>query len=386
MEPNNFAAWVAQQRVLEATDIVAVDDLIVIGKKINRRRDGEQYQEFAMTVQEFLTLSGGAVSSVFGRVGNVVALPGDYNTSQVTENTNLYFTDARAIAAPLTGYLPGAGVVSAADTILQAIQKLDGNISVLPSGSGTLNYVPKWTPDGATLGNSQIFDNGTNVGIGTSSPTAKFHVLQNTISTGAKAFKVDINTWGEILNIDDNTYFNYRGLGANFTGDVNIISTGVYPTINFKYNNGVNTSGSLYGAGASMFLQTPLFGIGNSNFASSASLHVQGIDATSGNYALKVDNSASSPLLHVRNDGFIGIGTSNWVSGLNTHYFEALSPISAGLGTGKPVTSTFYSTNAYAQDLGGGIALGGKYNSGGAITAFGGINAVKLNSTDGDYQ
>ncbi len=34
-------------------------------------------------------------------------------------------------------------------------------------GSGTQNYVAKWTPDGDTLGNSIIFDNGSQVGIGT---------------------------------------------------------------------------------------------------------------------------------------------------------------------------------------------------------------------------
>jgi hypothetical protein len=39
-----------------------------------------------------------AVSSVFGRTGNVTATNGDYNTSQVTENTNLYFTQARVSA------------------------------------------------------------------------------------------------------------------------------------------------------------------------------------------------------------------------------------------------------------------------------------------------
>jgi hypothetical protein len=39
------------------------------------------------------------VTSVFGRTGDVVAASGDYNTSLVTENTNLYFTDARARAA-----------------------------------------------------------------------------------------------------------------------------------------------------------------------------------------------------------------------------------------------------------------------------------------------
>jgi hypothetical protein len=39
-----------------------------------------------------------AVSSVFGRTGNVTATNGDYNTSQVTENTNLYYTEARVSA------------------------------------------------------------------------------------------------------------------------------------------------------------------------------------------------------------------------------------------------------------------------------------------------
>jgi hypothetical protein len=71
------------------------------------------------------------VSSVFGRTGAVTATSGDYNTSQVTESGNLYFTNARAIAAPLTGYTPGAGTIAATDSILQAIQKNAGNLSGL---------------------------------------------------------------------------------------------------------------------------------------------------------------------------------------------------------------------------------------------------------------
>jgi hypothetical protein len=41
------------------------------------------------------------------------------------------------------------------------------------SGSGTTNYISKWTGTSA-LGNSQIFDNGTSVGIGTASPSASY--------------------------------------------------------------------------------------------------------------------------------------------------------------------------------------------------------------------
>jgi hypothetical protein len=80
-----------------------------------------------------------AVSSVFGRTGNVTASNGDYNTSQVTENTNLYFTNARAIASVLTGYTSGAGTISAADSILSAIQKLNGNIGALVTGVSSVN-------------------------------------------------------------------------------------------------------------------------------------------------------------------------------------------------------------------------------------------------------
>ena len=40
------------------------------------------------------------------------------------------------------------------------------------TGTGTINKLPKFTGSG-TLGNSQIFDNGTNLGIGTNTPNAK---------------------------------------------------------------------------------------------------------------------------------------------------------------------------------------------------------------------
>lgn len=79
------------------------------------------------------------VSSVFGRSGAVVAVSGDYTTSLVTEAANLYFTNARAIAATLTGYTSGAGTISSADSILQAIQKLNGNIGALVTGVSSVN-------------------------------------------------------------------------------------------------------------------------------------------------------------------------------------------------------------------------------------------------------
>jgi len=55
-----------------------------------------------------------------------------------------------------------------------------------PTGSGTLNYVPKWTPNGNTLGDSQIFDNGTKIGFGTNTPNsgAKYNFYGTTSNEG----------------------------------------------------------------------------------------------------------------------------------------------------------------------------------------------------------
>lgn len=46
------------------------------------------------------------------------------------------------------------------------------------SGSGTLNYIPKWTPNGTTLGNSLMFDNGSSIGISTTTPLRKLDIVQ----------------------------------------------------------------------------------------------------------------------------------------------------------------------------------------------------------------
>lgn len=40
-----------------------------------------------------------------------------------------------AITAPLTGFVSGAGTVVATDTILEAIEKLDANVTVVSVGA-----------------------------------------------------------------------------------------------------------------------------------------------------------------------------------------------------------------------------------------------------------
>lgn len=65
------------------------------------------------------------VGSVNGQTGSVTLGTGDIAES----GGNLYFTAARAIGAALTGFTAAAGTVLATDSILQAFQKVVGNIA-----------------------------------------------------------------------------------------------------------------------------------------------------------------------------------------------------------------------------------------------------------------
>jgi hypothetical protein len=89
----------------------------------------------------------GAVSSVFGRTGAVVAVTGDYNTDLVTEgSTNLYYSNARARAAF------SANVGSAL-----TYNSSTGRYTLLAADSGTAGYVTAadynyWNAKQASIG------------------------------------------------------------------------------------------------------------------------------------------------------------------------------------------------------------------------------------------
>jgi len=67
-----------------------------------------------------------AVTSVFGRTGAVIATNGDYTTSQVTEGTNLYFTNARVHDA-ISANAP--------------LSEVSGVVSISQSGASTNGFL-----------------------------------------------------------------------------------------------------------------------------------------------------------------------------------------------------------------------------------------------------
>jgi hypothetical protein len=66
------------------------------------------------------------------------------------------------------------------------------------TANGTLNFVSKWTPNGTTLGNSVLFDDGTNVGLSTITPAYKFDMLHG----GATGIRSKSSASFSVVDID----------------------------------------------------------------------------------------------------------------------------------------------------------------------------------------
>lgn len=70
------------------------------------------------------------------------------------------------------------------------------------TGSGTTNYATKWT-SASTLGNGQIYDNGTNVIIGSTSATnnSRFEIIGNGVWNGAVMSLTNTGTGGKSISL-----------------------------------------------------------------------------------------------------------------------------------------------------------------------------------------
>jgi hypothetical protein len=149
-----------------------------------------------------------AVSSVFGRTGNVVAANGDYTTAQVTESGNLYYTDGRARGA--LSFVAGSGAYNSTTgviTIPTNNNQITNGAGYITSaalggyvqGSGSAGQVAYWSAASAITGESNLFWDATNerLGIGTATPSSILHI----VDTSANATTLIIGEAGEVPTI-----------------------------------------------------------------------------------------------------------------------------------------------------------------------------------------
>ena len=157
------------------------------------------------------------------------------------------------------------------------------------TGTGTANHIPKWGVGGTSLtGTSNIYDNGTNVGVGTTSPSEKLDVNGNmrvrsvgtgtavntlgvtsdgTLTTNTSGFssRISVTQTTHGFSVGDWIYLNVSTFAkakadAHATSDVVGVVQAVADANNFTYQYAGIMSGS-YTAGQEYYLSTATAGV-----------------------------------------------------------------------------------------------------------------------------
>jgi hypothetical protein len=302
---------------------------------------------------------------------------GGYIFKNSASNNSLTINDSGNAA--FLGSVTASSIIKSGGTSSQFL-KADGSIdstSYQPlltnpiTGTGTTNYLPKFTGSTA-LGNSLIYDNGTNVGIGTTSPSTLLHL--NAGASNDTNLRVQSGAAGNHAKLtfsnSSNTVFwtaGYRSgtgdFGINYGDSFN--STGL--TINTSGNVGIGTSSPVekfvVSNGGSQGLEiTPNFNsttnrILSYNRGSSVynTLLYDGVD--------HIWNTSSTERMRITSGGNVGIGT--------TSPSEKLSVIGGNISLGAGYKLQ-YSSTAYMTP---------ENNVSGAEIATGGVLTIKTGGT-----
>jgi hypothetical protein len=178
------------------------------------------------------------------------------------------------------------------------------------AGSGTTNYIPKFTSSSA-IGNSQIFDNGTAVGIGTISPIGKLEV-----ASAASNSSVGFNVGTSVSPERGNLFYHTDGTGWKFNIGKYQSST-FTPQMTFQDNGnvGIGTTSPAYklvisNAGANGLELDPTGGVGGgvliqSYNRSTASYISQSNYALSNTFFVGASNTRA---LDITSSANVGIG------------------------------------------------------------------------------
>ena len=299
------------------------------------------------------------------------------------------YTDAgtnQLLSVPYAIYADKAGTTTKSDHD----KTRSGTVSTSPSGTGTLNFLTKFTAAN-TIYNSQIFDNGTNIGIGTTSPVSKLHLqttsgnvehirMQNTNSGGFGKFLMhnDIPTnyatftkYGSAYAggypgiIGQYPYANMLAFGNNLgpfmlanNGNVGIgIVTGGNTVLKF---NAQQNSGYI-GIGGSAI---PTAHVHFNNSATGDTILIT--NATTGhtkNDGLKIMNTGTAATIINQEASTLGIGTNNSIvmnlTATGNAEFAGQIKIAGGSpGAGKVLTSDANGLATWNVAAGGGNISG----------------------------
>jgi len=222
-----------------------------------------------------------------------------------------------------------AGTATSATTTTSASYALTASFALNASGgsgtvSGSANYISKFT-SGTAVGNSVIYETGSNIGIGTINPNAKLNINSSgSLVSGSVVFSVE-GTQGSLFSVDDSLSGSLMSVNdisglpilEVFSDDRLVVGT---------YNaNTLVVTGSRVGIGtsvpvaklqvsgnisASSFTSSVSSGVGflgTSSFASTASFSLTASNVVTASYALNA--LTASFALNASGGGGGGSGT-----------------------------------------------------------------------------
>lgn len=272
----------------------------------------------------------------------------DFTSTNITvSNVN----SAISFNLPVTGVTAGAYTAAniTVDSFGRITDAADGASG--PGGTGTTNFVTKWV-NATTLGDSVIFDNGTNVGIGTTNPTTALHI------------KNDFPT----IRLEDNTSGDNHFLTGN-NGELRVQSTGF---ITMRPDNTISTT----------FLANGNVGIGTTSPGQklqvvSDSIIMADFTTTSTKGGIRIAEADEGGLLSTEANR-ICLGSAIGVSANNLTYHMGTNKL--GIGTASPINKldVLDSSDTYVARFRGASAT---YVQSGDATLSGESGFLARNST-----
>ena len=241
------------------------------------------------------TISGNlTVNGNFAVNGSVTAFSASniyITSSTLTVTDNILLMNALSPYQRYAGiqmYDSGSGTLSQflwdgeGDYFFLTGSSVNGKIITGPDGQTNLtaNYIPKATA-GYKLGNSLIYDNGTNIGIGTTSPDALLNVVGGHIHVGNATAFDNPASWNRTILIDGTNHARLRVRATALVSGNNNVNeaylwvdnsvapySGLYAGYGFKLETGNSTHITLFPSSGNV-------GIGVSS--PTTALHVSGV-------------------------------------------------------------------------------------------------------------